>query len=363
MKNVFVSMLLMACTFSSLGQFHTMKIPKISNEVTETQTLGVTDITINYHSPSTYGRDVWNDNRVIPQNGDPIAWRAGANMNTTIQFSTDVLINDNPLPKGTYGFHVIPREGTYDLLFAHHAQQWGSYYLDLDKDISLTVTVNAEPCPHSEKLDFEFLDWSDSEVKIGLEWANQRLPFTVSVDLNKTVVESFRSELRGINTYHWQAWNDAALWCLNHETNLDEALEWANRSIEGGYNGFAANKNLTNLSTKISLLDNLARKEELETTLNEAMDLATTPMELNSLSILMMRVKQSQAAVQLLNKKIDQYPDAWFLKLNLAIAHYFGGNSKKSLSILDSLEVPNNFLPRFEQIKKEIKEGNYQLPG
>jgi hypothetical protein len=31
-------------------------------------------------------------------------WRAGANENTTIEFSTDVKIEGQPLPAGKYGF-------------------------------------------------------------------------------------------------------------------------------------------------------------------------------------------------------------------------------------------------------------------
>ena len=110
---------------------------------------------------------------------------------------------------------------------------------------------------------------SDQVLVIGLEWEKRRIPFKVEVDLNTTTVESFRSELRGINTYHWQAWNDAALWCLNHNTNLEEALQWANRSINGGYGGFAADKNVTNISTKIRLLKKLDKPEELQNTIND----------------------------------------------------------------------------------------------
>lgn len=352
-------------TTLSFAQFHTLKIPKASNQVSETQTLGVTDITLNYHSPATRGRDVWNNPNIIPQNGDPIAWRAGANMNTTILFSTDVMIEGNKLSQGTYGFHVIPRGEVYELIFAHNSNQWGSYYLDLENDVTLTVEVTAEECPVSEKLDFEFLNWSEDEVTIALEWGNRRLPFKVSVNLNETVVESFRNELRGINTYHWQAWNDAAQWCQNHNTNLEEALEWVNRSINGGFNGFAANKNITNLTTKAQLLNQLQRDTELDQIIAEISGMEQTANEANAFSIFLLRIEKPEPAASFLNSIIRKYPDVWYLKLNRGLAYYFMNNKAKALKELRAVRelAPDFFKERMSEITAEVEAGNYKLPG
>lgn len=358
--------LTLICTgLISKGQFHTLKIPKASNQVIETQTLGVTEITLNYHSPSVQERDVWNNPNVIPQNGDPIAWRAGANMNTTISFSTDVMINGNNLAKGTYGFHVIPRGETYDLFFAHNSNQWGSYYLDLEKDVSLTISVKSEECPHSEKLDYEFINWNEDEVTVALEWANRRLPFTVAVDINKTVIASFRSELRGINTYHWQAWNDAAQWCLSRNTNLEEALEWTNRSINGGFNGFASNKNITNLTTKARILSRLDKDEELDATVAEISDLEMSVNEVNAFTIFLLRLDRAESALKTLNANIKRYPDAWFLKLNRGISYYYLDNKSKALKELNAVKgiTPEYFQDRMGQIITEVEKGTYRIPG
>ena len=79
-------------TLSSMAQsnpFHTLNYPSASPKVVEMQKLGITEITIDYHSPALNDRDVWNNTEIIPQNGTPYPWRAGANLNTTITFSTD----------------------------------------------------------------------------------------------------------------------------------------------------------------------------------------------------------------------------------------------------------------------------------
>ena len=351
-------------TLSISAQFHTLKIPKPSNEVMETQTLGVTDITLSYGSPSINGRDVWNDPNVIPQNGDPIAWRAGANMNTTITFSTDVSIEGQPLKAGTYGFHIIPKGETYSLLFAHNNNQWGSYYLNIEKDVTLTVDVAAESCPFSEKLDYEFLDWKGNEVKIGVEWADKRIPFTVSVDLNKTVVESLRSELRGINTYHWEAWNDAANWCLAHDTNLEEALAWADRSINGGFHGFAANRNFTNVGTKSALLKRLGHTQEYTTAVNELKNMDYSENQAFQFGRNLLSQKEYQLALEFATEANKKYSNSWILIINEGLAQYFVGDTKKAVKNIKSAITlaPQQFHDRFNTVIEEMQAGTYQIP-
>ncbi len=364
MKSNFLLTILILLCISAQAQFHTLKIPQPSNMVSETQRLGVTDISITYSSPSVNNRDVWNDGYTIPKNGQPIPWRAGANMNTTIQFSTDVFIQGKPLSAGIYGFHIIPKENIYTLFFAHNSNQWGSYYLDLENDVSLTIDVKASECEFSEKLDYEFLDWKENSVTIGLEWAEVRIPFEVSVDLNKTVTASFRSELRGINTYHWQAWLDAAQWCYNHNTNLEEALEWANRSINGGYGGFAANKNVSNLSTKARLLKSLNRTDELETILSEIASMSLNPQETNDFSTMLLRMGKYDMAVSSCSKSIKSNPEVFYLWITRGVNNHYLGNSSKAIKdIQKSITLaPEYYKKRLNEVIQEMEDGNYKWP-
>lgn len=364
-KNLLATSVFLLVVAFANAQFHTMNIPQSSPTVEETQRVGITDITINYSSPALRGRDVWNNSNIIPQEGNPYAWRAGANMNTTIEFSTDVIIEGQALKAGLYGFHIIPKNDTYTLLFAHNNHQWGSYYLEVDKDVTLKVTVDPETCAKSEQLDYEFLNRTENSVVIGLEWGEKRIPFKVEVNLNKTVVESFRSELRGINTYHWQAWNDAANWCLNHDTNLEEALEWANRSINGGYGGFAADKNMTNMSTKIRLLKKLNRSEDVQSTIAEAKEMHATIYEANNFSRFLLQNGYYKDALDYSNISLKANPNTWFLELNRGISQYFLNNKKDAIKDAKKAlkTTPEQFQSRLKEIINEIEMGTYKLPG
>ena len=86
-----------------------LDLPLQSQAARVTQTIGITDITINYHRPLVNGRKVWGD--LVPYGQ---VWRAGANLNTTITFANDVTVEGQPLAAGTYGLHMIPNQDAVD---------------------------------------------------------------------------------------------------------------------------------------------------------------------------------------------------------------------------------------------------------
>ncbi|UTW64535.1 DUF2911 domain-containing protein [bacterium SCSIO 12741] len=356
--------LLTILSFQLNAQFHTLTMPKPSPAASMTQQVGVTFVKISYHSPSTYGREVWTNPGTIPQNGDPIPWRAGANENTTISFDTDVKIEGQTLKAGSYGFHIIPNGHEHTLLFARPDNLWGSYYLDVDNDVVLRVTVKDTASDFHEYLTYAVVKRQENSCQFALKWADRMIPFTVSVDLPATAVEKWRYELNGTNTYQWEAWNDAAAWCVSHQTNLEEALTWVNRSINGGYGGFAGHLSFVNLSTKIEILDALGRTDELEEILQGLGDEDFTADEAHYMGATLLKLKQDQIAADLMSQGLKQHPEDWGMMLYRGVAHYFLGNQKTANKALDLCEThcPEQFKPRLDAIRGQMKEGNYQFP-
>jgi hypothetical protein len=87
-------------------------LPDESQQSIITQRIGYTDITVNYHSPGTRGREVWE--KMIPYGK---VWHAGANENTIFTITDDVEIEGQKLAAGSYGFHLLPEEHQWDLYF------------------------------------------------------------------------------------------------------------------------------------------------------------------------------------------------------------------------------------------------------
>src|SRR6202789_354479 len=98
--------------------------------------VGLTDITIHYNRPHVNKRDghIWGE--LIPVGyvdqgfgtSKAAPWRAGANENTTIEFSTDVKIEGQTLPAGKYGFSIAYDPNECTLIFSKNSTSWGSFY-------------------------------------------------------------------------------------------------------------------------------------------------------------------------------------------------------------------------------------------
>jgi len=152
------------------------------------QRLGIdTDVTIEYSRPGVKGRKIWGE--LVPygmapgnqySNDKPYPWRAGANENTTIEFSKDVLIEGNKLPAGKYGIHMIPSEKDWIIIFSKNNSEWGSFSYNQEED-ALRVTVTPVEAPHKEWMMFGFDDLAGTSATAFLHWEKLRVPFKIEL--------------------------------------------------------------------------------------------------------------------------------------------------------------------------------------
>ncbi len=157
--------------------------PDASPAASVSQIIGTdSHITITYHRPGVKGREgkIYGTN-IVPYGGDPMPWRAGANETTMIAFDHDVKIEGESLPAGTYGFHIIPSENEWILVFNKTAQGWGSFTYKKEED-ALRVTVKPEDAPHQEWLLYTFEDLSPTSAVVQLRWESKKLRFKVELN-------------------------------------------------------------------------------------------------------------------------------------------------------------------------------------
>lgn len=210
-------------------------LPRPSPKATITQTVGVTEISINYSRPGVKERKIWGD--LVPY-GE--VWRTGANENTTITFNTPVKVGGKELPAGTYGLQTIPTEGDWTVIFSKDAELWGAFNYKPEND-ALRFQAKPETADFRERMTFDIEDVTDNSARIVLHWEKLRVPFTVEVDTPKLAMEKLRSAVR------WQTPYQAANYCIQSNTCLDEASRWLDASI-------ALQENFTNLRAKAMLL-------------------------------------------------------------------------------------------------------------
>ncbi len=152
------------------------------------QRLGVdTDITIEFSRPGVKGRKIWGE--LVPyglapgnrySKDQPYPWRAGANENTTIEFTKNVLIEDLPVPAGKYSIHMIPEEKTWTLIFNKKIDAWGSFAYSKDEDV-LRVTVTPVKAPQQEWLVYGFENLGGTSATAFLHWEELKVPFVISL--------------------------------------------------------------------------------------------------------------------------------------------------------------------------------------
>jgi hypothetical protein len=242
-----------------------LNLPDVSQAAEVKQRVALTDITINYHRPLVNGRKIWGG--LVPYGK---VWRAGANENTTIEFSDPVSVEGKPLDKGTYGLHMIPNPDSWTVIFSKTNTGWGSYSYDQKED-ALRVDVKPRPlAENKEALEFDFEDLKPTSTAVTMKWDKLGVPFTVSINDSDQTLQNIRAQLKGRGQFTWQALDEAAQFCLTRKINLDEALKWADASIQN-------EERFDNLSTKADILKALNRPDEAKTVWNRALEIAKAP--------------------------------------------------------------------------------------
>ena len=272
-----------------------LKLPDVSQAAEVKQRIALTDITVNYHRPLVNGRKIWGG--VVPYGK---VWRAGANENTTIEFSDPVSIEGKPLAKGTYGLHMIPNPDSWTVIFSKTNTGWGSYSYKQDED-ALRVNVKPKPLPQSEEaLEFEFEDLKPDSTAVTLKWEKLGVPFTVSVKDSEQTLENIRAQLKGRGQFTWPALDEGAQFCLTRKINLDEALQWADASIQN-------EERFDNLSTKADILKALNKPDQAKATWNHAVEVATAP-QLYSYGRRLQNQKQNAEAMEIFKEVDKRFP-------------------------------------------------------
>ncbi len=274
-----------------------LTLPLPSQKATVSQVVGLTEVAISYHRPAVKGRKIWGD--LVPYGQ---VWRAGANENTTISFSTPVTVGGKPLPAGTYGLHVLPTEREWTFILSNVSWAWGSFSYDQAED-AVRVAAVPESAPFVEHLTYTIDQPEADSAIVSLRWEKARASLPIRVDTHEVVLASIRRDLRGLPRFSWQGWEQAARYCLQEKIDLDEGLAWADRSI-------ALSQTMTNLVTKAGLLD-------LKGDAKQAADLRAkglsigTEAEVNAYGYQLLGQGKTKEAIELFTRNVKDHPQSW----------------------------------------------------
>jgi hypothetical protein len=275
-----------------------LKMPEASPAATVSQTIGLTEVTVVYHRPAVAGRPVWG--QLVPY-GE--TWRAGANENTTVTFSSDVKIGGKPLRAGTYGLHMIPTAKDWTVAFSTMTSAWGSFTYDPKED-ALRVTVTPRSNATSEeRLAYRFDDPTETKATLVLAWEKLAVPVAIEVETPKVVMASIRQQLRGPAGFSERGFAQAAAYWLKNGGPLDEALKMADRSI-------GMKPSYQSLMVRAAILEKQGNAKGAAEQRTKAQAVATEA-DLNQAGYQLVADKKMDEAVKLFQTIADKYPESW----------------------------------------------------
>jgi len=302
-----------------------VRLPETSPAATVGQTIGITDIAINYHRPAVNKRKIWGG--LVPYG---VLWRAGANENTTVSFSTPVKVEGQVIPAGTYGLFMIPGQSQWTVVLSRFTGDWGTYNYDQSEDAARVTVTPQTMADNQERMVFLFDDLTNNSATASLRWEKLRVPVKIEVDVPATVRASIRNELRGGKHWNSDAYAAAARFELRNG-DVDTALQYADRALSLGQTTNALRTKAAVLEKKGDTKGAAELRERAKQNYNEGETLNYTAFGLIS-------DKKYDEAITFLTNWINTHPNSretWRAYTILGEAHAAKGDKAKSREALD----------------------------
>lgn len=265
MKKVFLTL----TTFVAVG-FLTMataqiKTPAPSPSAKITQTVGLTDITIEYSRPSVKGRTIFGG--LVPY-GE--MWRTGANKNTIVTFSAPVKIAGKDLKAGSYSVFTTPGQTEWEIIFYTDTENWGTpEKWDAAKE---AVRFKAKV----EKLDFiiesfsiDLGDLTNDGLTMAIGWEKAWVTFPIKLTTDEVVSASIKKVMAGPASDDYYA---AGRYYFESGKDLKQAYDWIHKSNEMD----GADKKFWKLRQESLVLAAMGKHKEAIATAEQSKALAVT---------------------------------------------------------------------------------------
>ncbi len=340
-----------------------------------TQWIGLVNVTITYSSPDVHGPNgedrkgkIWGgpahygyiDQGFGTSKAAP--WRAGANENTTIEFSHDVKIGGKDVKAGKYGLLLaVEQDKPWTWILSKDYNSWGSYFYNPELDV-VRVESRPQDCEYTEWLTYSFDNRQRNTATAYLQWENKRVGFAIDVpNTNDLYISSIKDVLKGTTAgFQYENYINAAAFTVQNNTNLEQGLFWAEQAIT---NPFYGQENFTSLSVKAQILTALNREAEAETVMNKAIKHPTATVQLiHQYGRRLLNVGKTQKALEVFKFNAKQYPNDKFTpNVGLARAYTSLGDKKSAIKYWESAlkNIPDNQkqnLPFYESELKKLKE-------
>ena len=328
--------------------------------------VGITSITINYSRPDVKKREgkIWGDGNVVTygfsttnyvtnKNNSP--WRAGANENTTITFEHDVKVEGQPVKAGTYGLFMAMGADQVIVILSNKSDAWGSFYYEEKNDALRVIVKPVALDKNTEWLKYEFIEHKEKSCTIAMQWEKISVPFKIDVDVDNIVLTKLREDLSSRKGFMPALILQATQYCFNKNINLEEALQWSIRAIDGA-GGQKTYITLRNLATAY---EKLSRLPDADSTMAEALLIATAN-QYTAYGRQLISQKRVDKAMEVFMANQKRYGDIFGVNNGLMSGYSAKSDFKNAIKFAEKAMamVPNDAVKKqLEGQMAKLKEG------
>jgi tetratricopeptide (TPR) repeat protein len=159
-------------------------------------------------------------------------------------------------------------------------------------------------------LTYDFDQLQPDSTVVVLEWEKLGVPFKVAVNVHDVVQASLKKQLRNLSQYTWISWDDSANYLLTEKVALDDALKYAEKSIE-------TEDRYDNEMTRSQVLTALNRKDDAAVAEKKALTMAS-PLQVHLYGRQLQGQKRADEAYAIFRENAKKHPDMWFVHSGLA---------------------------------------------
>lgn len=221
MKNLvlFSFVALLSCTLSAQ-----ITTPQPSPSSTLQQTVGLTEVTVEYSRPSMRGRTIFGN--LVPEGK---LWRTGANKNTTVTFSDDVTIDGQELKAGSYAIFTKPSKSSWEVMFYSDTNNWGTPQKWDDSKVAAKTTAPVYPMEMPvETFTLTIDDVHNNGATIGILWEKAYVGVKFGVPTVTKATKSIEAVMAGPSGGDYYA---AASYYLDEGKDMNKAKEWIEKAV------------------------------------------------------------------------------------------------------------------------------------
>ncbi|WP_298510953.1 DUF2911 domain-containing protein [uncultured Kordia sp.] len=218
--------LLLACFLAAgISVQAQIETPQPSPSAKLTQTVGLTEVTLEYSRPAMRGRKIFGN--LVPHGQ---MWRTGANANTKITFSDDVTIGGTSVKAGSYAIFTTPGAKTWEVVIYNDTNNWGTprNWDDAKVVAKAVAPVNTMPY-NTESFTIDIANLKNNGADLVFMWEKTLVvvPFVVPTDKKATASIEKMMAGPGAGDYF-----SAARYYLEEGKDMDKSKMWIDKAIE-----------------------------------------------------------------------------------------------------------------------------------